>query len=185
MTATADTDVNKKAPDTIDILELSDEDFSKLTFSEDNTEGSSDETSTNQSEDSTAQTLESEETPETDPRTESVESGTPGNNDSSDTSFDTGYSEDGKEDDKTGSEKKTEIGKETPSDAQVVDYEAEYKKLMTPFKANGVDMQIQSIDDAIQLMQMGAGFHKKMSALKPAMRQMKLLEKKKRSNRYM
>ena len=177
MTATVDTDVNKEASDTIDVLELSDEDFSKLTFSKNDTEGSSDETSTNQSESSTAQALESEETSETDPRTESVESGIPGDNDSSDTSFDTGSSEDGKEDDKASSEKKTEIGKETPSDAQVVDYEAEYKKLMTPFKANGVDMQIQSIDDAIQLMQMGAGFHKKMSALKPAMRQMKLLEK--------
>ena len=58
-----------------------------------------------------------------------------------------------------------------------VDYKSEYEKIMAPFKANGMDMQAKSVEDAIQLMQMGAGFHKKMAALKPAMRQMKLLEK--------
>ena len=58
-----------------------------------------------------------------------------------------------------------------------IDYKAEYEKLMAPFKANGMDMQAKNIDDAIQLMQMGAGFHKKMTTLKPVMRQMKLLEK--------
>lgn len=58
-----------------------------------------------------------------------------------------------------------------------VDYKTEYEKIMAPFKANGMDMQAKSVEDAIQLMQMGAGFHKKMAALKPAMRQMKLLEK--------
>lgn len=58
-----------------------------------------------------------------------------------------------------------------------VDYVAEYSKLMAPFKANGADMQVDSVDDAIQLMKMGAGYHKKMSDIKPAIRTQKLLEK--------
>lgn len=67
---------------------------------------------------------------------------------------------------------------DTPVESEAdLDYAAEYKKLMAPFKANGTDMQIKSVDDAIQLMKMGAGFHKKMAALKPNLKQMKLLEK--------
>lgn len=62
---------------------------------------------------------------------------------------------------------------ETPA----VDYEAEYKKIMAPFKANGVDLQIRNSEDVIRLMQMGAGFHNKMAALKPVRKIVKLLEK--------
>jgi len=57
-----------------------------------------------------------------------------------------------------------------------VDYEAEYKRLLAPFKANGRDIAPKSIDDAISLMQMGANYNKKMAALKPNLKLMKLLE---------
>ena len=62
-------------------------------------------------------------------------------------------------------------GVETP-----IDYEAAYKKLTTPFKANGRDIQVQSVDDAVALMQMGANYNKKMAALKPNLKLLKLLE---------
>lgn len=75
----------------------------------------------------------------------------------------------------------TETTSETPADTTTVpvtvDYEAEYKKILAPFKANGVDLQIRNAEDAIQLMQMGAGYHKKMATLKPARKAVKLLEK--------
>jgi len=58
----------------------------------------------------------------------------------------------------------------------VVDYEAEYKRLMAPFKANGRDITVNSIDEAVVLMQMGANYNKKMAALKPNLKLMKLLE---------
>lgn len=58
-----------------------------------------------------------------------------------------------------------------------VDFEAEYKKLTAPFRANGKDMQIGNVDDAIRLMQLGANYNKKMAGLKPALRVAKLLEK--------
>ncbi|MCM2973730.1 hypothetical protein [Larsenimonas suaedae] len=57
-----------------------------------------------------------------------------------------------------------------------VDYKAEYERLLGTFKANGRDMQVQNVDEAIQLMQMGANYTKKMAALKPNLKVMKLLE---------
>lgn len=61
-------------------------------------------------------------------------------------------------------------------DKPVMDFEAEYKKLTAPFRANGKDMQVQSADEAIALMQMGANYNKKMAALKPNLKLLKLLE---------
>ena len=40
--------------------------------------------------------------------------------------------------------------------AVVVDYKAEYERLLKPFKANGRDVSVASVDDALSLMQMGA-----------------------------
>lgn len=57
-----------------------------------------------------------------------------------------------------------------------VNYEAEYARLMAPFKANGREVQAKSVDDAIALMQMGANYNKKMAALKPNLKLLKLLE---------
>ena len=62
--------------------------------------------------------------------------------------------------------------KETPA----VDYEAEYKRLLAPFKANGREIQVKSVDDAVALMQMGANYNKRMAALKPNLKMLKLLE---------
>jgi len=58
----------------------------------------------------------------------------------------------------------------------VVDYEAEYKRLLAPFKANGHEIKVKSVEDAISLMQMGANYNKKMAALKPSLKLMKMLE---------
>lgn len=57
-----------------------------------------------------------------------------------------------------------------------VDFEAEYKRLLAPFKANGREIQVNSVDDALSLMQMGANYNKKMAGLKPSLKLMKMLE---------
>lgn len=57
-----------------------------------------------------------------------------------------------------------------------VDFEAAYKRLTAPFKANGREIQVKDVDDAIALMQMGANYNKKMAALRPHLKLMKLLE---------
>lgn len=75
--------------------------------------------------------------------------------------------------------KKDEPEPNKEKEAEVVerDYEAEVKKLLSPFKANGRQIQVDSVDDAIQLMQQGANYHKKMEALKPRLATLKKLEK--------
>lgn len=55
-------------------------------------------------------------------------------------------------------------------------YVAIGRQIMTEFKANGTSIKVKSVDDAIQLMQMGANYHKKMSGLKPSLKTLKLLE---------
>jgi len=57
-----------------------------------------------------------------------------------------------------------------------INYEEEYKKVFAPFRANGKDFQVTSAEDALSLMQMGANYNKKMAALKPNLKLLKLLE---------
>lgn len=56
-----------------------------------------------------------------------------------------------------------------------VDHQAEYARIMAPFKANGREIQVKSTDEAIRLMQMGANYNKKMEGLKPSMKLLKML----------
>lgn len=68
--------------------------------------------------------------------------------------------------------------KETPPAGELTD--AQYveigKQVMAEFKANGTTIKVKNVEDAIQLMQMGANYHKKMSGLKPSLKALKLLE---------
>jgi hypothetical protein len=56
------------------------------------------------------------------------------------------------------------------------DYKTEYEKLLAPFKANGKQIQVSNVDDALTLMKMGANYNKKMAALKPNLKIVKMLE---------
>lgn len=68
-------------------------------------------------------------------------------------------------------------GTEGAKDESVtIDYEAEYKKVFAPFKANGREIKVETIEDVQALMQMGANYNKKMQALKPNLKLMKMLE---------
>jgi hypothetical protein len=71
-------------------------------------------------------------------------------------------------------EKETNEVKDTST---AVNYEEAYKSLLAPFKANGKEMAVDSIEDARQLMQMGANYNKKMAMLKPNLKMVKTLEK--------
>lgn len=57
-----------------------------------------------------------------------------------------------------------------------VDYKAAYEKIMAPFKAAGKTVELQSPDEVIQLMQMGAHYTKKMQALQPNLKLLRMLE---------
>jgi hypothetical protein len=51
-----------------------------------------------------------------------------------------------------------------------------WKELIAPIKANGKTMVIDNVEDARRLMSMGMGFSKKMEALKPNLKFVKMLE---------
>lgn len=72
------------------------------------------------------------------------------------------------------SEETTAEDKQTSEN--VLDAEAQLKKLMAPFKANGREIKVDSVDEAITLMQQGANYNKKMAALKPSLKILKMLE---------
>ena len=61
-------------------------------------------------------------------------------------------------------------------DAGKVDYQKAYEAVMAPFKANGKTMQVQSPEEAIALMQMGANYTRKMQELQPQRKTLLLLE---------
>lgn len=77
------------------------------------------------------------------------------------------------EDTSESDEDVTDKGTEESSD----EYKTFYEQVTAKFKANGRDMQVNSADEVIQLMQMGANYAKKMAALKPSLSTVKILEK--------
>src|SRR5574344_1636015 len=55
----------------------------------------------------------------------------------------------------------------TTPDAETAptDYKAFHDQVMAPFQANGKTIQLRSVDEAIQLMQQGANYTRKMQAI--------------------
>ncbi len=60
--------------------------------------------------------------------------------------------------------------------SETVDHEAFYTKIMTPFKANGKTIELKTPEEAIQLMQMGANYTRKMQAIQPHRKVLTMLE---------
>lgn len=69
-----------------------------------------------------------------------------------------------------------ETAKEDKSAETPVDYKSAYEKIMAPFKANGKEVKLKNPEEAVQLMQMGANYTKKLMALQPNLRMLKMLE---------
>ena len=55
-------------------------------------------------------------------------------------------------------------------------FEAKYKELMAPFRAAKREVQLDNIEDARRLMQMGVDYSKKMETMKPHLRVIRTLE---------
>jgi hypothetical protein len=65
---------------------------------------------------------------------------------------------------------------EVSSESVDPDYEGFYKQIMTPFKANGRTVELKTPQEAIQLMQMGANYTKKMQELVPHRKMITMLQ---------
>jgi hypothetical protein len=73
-------------------------------------------------------------------------------------------------------ESKPEPVKTEPEAKVNPEYEAFYKKVMTPFKANGKTVQLNSVEEVVQLMQMGANYTKKMQSIQQNKKYLIMLE---------
>lgn len=177
-------------------LELSDEEFAKLDFDSlpqdtDETKKEEDDTDDKETEVLVASDdgdKDDKETSET--TTEEEENEQDGDKEESDETVDSKEEkeeestevDDDKEEttstDTTDESEETDKEKESETDKteSEINYEEAYKKLLSPFKANGRDIQVTSVDDAITLMQMGANYNKKMAGLKPNLKLLKMLE---------
>lgn len=82
---------------------------------------------------------------------------------------------------KTVDAEKPETDQDVKNDPEkskdATDYEHLYKQIMAPFQANGRQFEPSSPEEAVQLMQMGANYTKKMQALAPKMKLIRMLEK--------
>jgi len=103
----------------------------------------------------------------------------------SDNEKDAGNSSDGSDgddttidsDDTDASNKADDKDNQTSAEELTAEQYAEVgRRIMGEFKANGTMMKVKSVEDALQLMQMGANYHKKMTGLKPSLKTLKLLE---------
>jgi len=81
------------------------------------------------------------------------------------------------EGDKKDADSKKEDKTESESEPKPVNYEEFYKQIMTPFKANGRMIELKSPDEAVRLMQMGAGYGRKIQDLQPHLKTLRMLEK--------
>ena len=73
-------------------------------------------------------------------------------------------------------EDKPEDKKDEP--VKAVDHKAFYDKLIgTPIKANGKEITLQNEEEVLRLVQMGAGYGKKVQELQPYLKPIRMLEK--------
>ena len=72
-------------------------------------------------------------------------------------------------------DEKPEVKAEEDTSNEPVDYKAAYDKIMG-FKAAGKNVVLKSVDDAVQLMQLGTHYTKKMQALQPNLKLLRMLE---------
>jgi hypothetical protein len=66
--------------------------------------------------------------------------------------------------------------KSTKAPTDPDDIKAAYDQIMAPFRANGREMQVESPEEVIRLMQHGANYTRKMQALAPNLKLMRMLE---------
>lgn len=66
-----------------------------------------------------------------------------------------------------GDYSKEDTSTESSKSDKQIDYKQLYEEVLTPFKANGKQIELQSIEEVKQLMQMGANYTKKMQEIAP------------------
>lgn len=79
-------------------------------------------------------------------------------------------------DDKAEKDKGKVTDSDKDDDQSDDEYKAFYDEVMAPFKANGKTIKLNSADEAVQLMKMGANYTKKMQTIQPHRKVLLMLE---------
>lgn len=87
------------------------------------------------------------------------------------------FADDDDEEDASDFEQESDDDEEVEETSTDTNYKETYEKIFAPFKANGHEIKVDSPDDVIRLMQMGANYNQKMQALKPSLKTLKMLER--------
>ena len=157
------------------ILQLTDEEIMDLSpeeFAERVGSGSQPQSS----EESEAETESSEEGSETDEEGEEDEESEEASEEPSGPDVFAGAQEESSEGEEEGEEEEPE-GEE--SSEALARYRETHERLFAPFKAAGREIRIKSVDDAINLMQMGVDYREKMQKLRPQLKVVQALERNK------
>lgn len=161
-------------------LGMSDEDFLKQNSAENIKDSDTDvESSTTSKDDvavTAADTVEpAEVTPALSDSTESIETSTSTTVEEESTTASSNVLKDGVDTgQKTSPAALTDQGKTTQESSP--DYEGFYKQIMTPFKANGKTIELRNPAEAVQLMQMGANYTRKMQEVSGHRKVLQMLE---------
>lgn len=167
-----------------DFLSMPDEEFTNIVPPDDEepvveTEESEEDTKETSDENPELETETTEETEseEDDKSSESTESeNTEDDVDKVDeSSEETESTEEVEKNDKTSDESTSEERTKEEEKSEV-NYKEFYDKVMAPFKANGKSIDLRSPEEAVQLMQMGANYTKKMQAIQPYRKMLIMLE---------
>lgn len=155
---------------------MSDEEIMNIDISsvtdEDTDDGDADETSVEQTETEEQEVEEDSDKSTSDEETDTSESEEEEESNKSQLDEEAADEDSESADDKTedgddSSDEEKDVESDDTSKISDADKLVGYDTLMGKIKANGVDIQVESVDDAVRLMQMGAGFHKKMEQIKP------------------
>lgn len=170
--------MSEEDKDTQNPLSLSDEDIANFDLSQLDQIDQSKKEESNDDDSGEEETLQQEEetNEEISDEVESTEEDESETEEESEESQDESTDTETGEDEEESSEGQTEEESSEEQKTSDVDYRAEYEKILAPFKANGREIHVDSVDDAITLMQMGANYNKKMAALKPNLKLVKMLQ---------
>lgn len=161
-----------------DYLEMSDEEFANLVSPPETNTTAPVEPEEVEEED--LDTTESEADVDADPDTEDSENDEDLEEDTSEESStdvaDTDSSLGSDQQETTADTKTEEEVKDSTETGEESNYKAFYEKVMAPFKANGKLIELKSPEEAIQLMQMGANFTRKMQDIAPHRKILLMLE---------
>lgn len=159
--------------DNADILELSDEEIMNMASPPESRPSTQEQEKENEDDDEDDEELESDSSEHDE---EDEDEDLEGEEDEDESEEFDGNTPFDNEEESSNNTPKEKPSKEESSKSDI-DYKQVYEEVFKPFKANGKEIKVNSAQEVIQLMQMGANYNKKMAGIKDQLPYLKMLEK--------